>query len=502
MKTDFYSLQIKNNIFNRVVAIIAATVLSLTLFCCVGLAEGVSYKETAKGALEWQSDRIGASEISDMPRMLASSAGTSPAEWYAIALLKYDGSADLSPYISALEKRINESTGFSPTDSLRISLAMTAAKGKNAFAEKTLKNAGGYSGVIAAAYSLILLDCAAYSNELCSRSAVIEKLLSYEIKSGGFAFSGSRGDPDVSAMVLTALSPYKNDSDVSPCFERTLSFLSSVQNDSGGFSSFGTENSESSSQVLIALSSSGIDAARDERFLKNGRSVCDAIMSYRRSDGGFAHISDGNSDNTATVQALLALLSYNALINGEGSIYRFTDNMCERDEPKNGEDESLGETSSRPSGASYPSTSQGGQDFSGGKETFGGEISSLDSKSQSFNEGGIPGATDSDRQTNDESGEDDSTAVSNDHTGKNKNQLPEGTKSGASKTALIIISIVGIIVSFAIFIYAAYYYTKMSKKTGENETGANDGNDDGNVGDTAHSDNSEEDIGDKNSKRP
>ena len=304
MKTDFYSLKIKNNIFNRVVAIIAATVLSLTFFCSVALAEGVSYKEAAKGALEWQCDRIGASGISDMPRMLASSAGTSPAEWYAIALLKYDGSADLSPYISALEKRISESTGFSPTDSLRISLAVTAAKGKNAFAEKILKNAGGYSGVIAAAYSLILLDCAAYPNELCSRSAVIEKLLSYEIKSGGFAFSGSRGDPDVSAMVLTALSPYKNDPDVSPCFERTLSFLSSVQNGSGGFSSFGTENSESSSQVLIALSSAGIDAARDERFLKNGRSVCDAIMSYRRSDGGFAHISDGNSDNTATVQAL------------------------------------------------------------------------------------------------------------------------------------------------------------------------------------------------------
>ena len=102
MKTDFYSLKIKKNIFNRVVAIIAATVLSLTFFCSVALAEGVSYKEAAKGAIEWQCDRIGASGISDMPLMLAYSAGTSPAEWYTIALLKYDGSADLSPYISAL----------------------------------------------------------------------------------------------------------------------------------------------------------------------------------------------------------------------------------------------------------------------------------------------------------------------------------------------------------------------------------------------------------------
>lgn len=501
MKTDFYSLKIKNNIFNRVVAIIAATVLSLTFFCSVALAEGVSYKEAAKGALEWQCDRIGASGISDMPRMLASSAGTSPAEWYAIALLKYDDSADLSPYISALEKRISESAGFSPTDSLRIALAMTAAREKNAFAEKILKNAGGYSGVIAAAYSLILLDCAAYPNELCSRSAVIEKLLSYEIKSGGFAFSGSRGDPDVSAMVLTALSPYKNNPDVSPCFERTLSFLSSVQNGSGGFSSFGTENCESSSQVLIALSSSGIDAARDERFLKNGRSVCDAIMSYRRSDGGFAHISDGNSDNTATVQALLALLSYNALLNGEGSIYRFTGSMCERDEPKNGENESLGETSSRPSGASYPSTSYGEQDFGGDKEAFGGKVSSLDSQSQSFNENEDPGTTNSDARERAD-GAVDNTAGSTVSRDESANGLSKNTKGNTAKAALVIISVFGIIVSFAIFIYAAYYYTKISQKSEENETGTGDGADGASRGDTAHSDNSEDDIGDKNSKRP
>lgn len=493
MKTDFYFLKIKKNIFNRVVAIIAATVLSLTFFCSVALAEGVSYKEAAKGALEWQCDRIGASGISDMPLMLASSAGTSPAEWYTIALLKYDGSADLSPYISALEKRISESAGFSPTDSLRIALAMTAAKGKNAFAEKILKNAGGYSDVIAAAYSLILLDCAAYPNELCSRSAIIEKLLSYEIKSGGFAFSGSRGDPDVSAMVLTALSPYKNDPDVSPCFERTLNFLSSIQNGSGGFSSFGTENCESSSQVLIALSSSGIDAARDVRFLKGGRSVCDAIMSYRRSDGGFAHISDGNSDNTATVQALLALLSYNALINGEGSIYRFTGSMCERDEPKNGENESLGETSNRPSGASYPSTSYGGQDFGGDKEFSGGKVSSLDS--QSFNEGEVPGTTNSDARERAD-GAVDNTAGSTVSRDENANGLSKNTKGNTAKTALIIISVFGIIVSFAILIYAGYYYTKISQKAGEKAAGG-DGNDDGNVGDTAHSDNSKEDINNK-----
>lgn len=495
MKTDFYSLKIKKNIFNRVVAIIAATVLSLTFFCSVALAEGVSYKEAAKGALEWQCDRIGASGISDMPLMLASSAGTSPAEWYTIALLKYDGSADLSPYISALEKRISESAGFSPTDSLRIAIAMTAAKGKNAFAEKILKNAGGYSGVIAAAYSLILLDCAAYPNELCSRSAVIEKLLSYEIKSGGFAFSGSRGDPDVSAMVLTALSPYKNDPDVSPCFERTLNFLSSIQNGSGGFSSFGTENCESSSQVLIALSSSGIDAARDVRFLKGGRSVCDAIMSYRRSDGGFAHISDGKSDNTATVQALLALLSYNALINGERPIYRFTDGMCERDEPGNGENESLVETSNRPSGASYPSTSYGGQDFGGDKEAFGGKVSSLDSQSQSFNEGEVPGTTNSDARERAD-GAVDNTAGSTVSRDENANGLSRNTKGNTAKTALIIISVFGIIVSFAIFIYAGYYYTKISQKAGEKAAGG-DGNDDGNVGDTAHSDNSKEDINNK-----
>ena len=247
---------------------------------------------------------------------------------------------------------------------------------------------------------------------------------------------------------------------------------------------------------MIALSSSGIDAARDVRFLKNGRSVCDAIMSYRRSDGGFAHISDGNSDNTATVQALLALLSYNALLNGEGSIYRFTGSMCERDEPKNGENESLGETSNRPSGASYPSTSYGGQDFSGDKETFGGKVSSLDSKSQSFNEGEDPGTTNSDAQKRSD-GAVDNTAGSTVSRDESANGLSKDTKGKTAKTALVIISIFGIAVSFATFIYAAYYYTKISQKAEENETGTGDGADGASRGDTAHSDNSKEDINNK-----
>ena len=62
--------------------------------------------------------------------------------------------------------------------------------------------------------------------------------------------------------------------------------------------------------MIIALCSLGIDPKTDERFIKNGNSVFDALMSFRLSDGSFAHgIDEKEGNNIATEQAMLALCS-------------------------------------------------------------------------------------------------------------------------------------------------------------------------------------------------
>lgn len=105
---------------------------------------------------------------------------------------------------------------------------------------------------------------------------------------------GKSADTDVTAMCLQALAPYKSDSTVKESIDRALNVLSKKQNEKGGYSSFGTVNSESVSQVISALVALDIDVQSDSRFIKNGNTLVDNLMTFKNSDGGFSHIETEN----------------------------------------------------------------------------------------------------------------------------------------------------------------------------------------------------------------
>ena len=73
--------------------------------------------------------------------------------------------------------------------------------------------------------------------------------------------------------------------------------------------------------MLVALSACGIDAASDPRFLKDGRSLFDAIASFRLPDGSFRHIATGDSNLTATQQVFYACVAYLRFREGRPSLY-------------------------------------------------------------------------------------------------------------------------------------------------------------------------------------
>ena len=77
-----------------------------------------------------------------------------------------------------------------------------------------------------------------------------------------------------------------------------------MQNADGGFSSWGSENAESCAQVLLALNALGLDD--DSRFVKNGHSVLDALLTYQNADGGFCHERGGETNLMASEQAACA----------------------------------------------------------------------------------------------------------------------------------------------------------------------------------------------------
>lgn len=97
-----------------------------------------------------------------------------------------------------------------------------------------------------------------------------------------------------------------------------------MQNSSGEFSSFGTVNSESTSQVIVALCSLGINPDTDKRFIKNGKSLVDILLSYYVGNG-FSHTKGSNYNQMATEQCFYGLVAYYRLCNNKNFLYNMTD---------------------------------------------------------------------------------------------------------------------------------------------------------------------------------
>lgn len=268
-----------------------------------------AYKQSESGASSIQALIDGS---------LTSSAGSS--EWYVIALSQY-GNYDFSSYESALLKYLSENSVSSASSRQKYALALIAVGSTDSYIYDTLNDSIGKQGVMSWIFGLHLLNNGYSSNDY-SLSAVKQKLLSLQLSDGGWAVTGSNGDVDVTAMAIQALAPYyESDSSVEAAVDNALSLLSDRQKDSGDYASYGVNNPESTAQVLVALSSLGIDAENDERFIKNGNTLFDGIRLYQLSDGSFCHKLGGSSNANATVQVFYSMISYLRMKNGQSSLY-------------------------------------------------------------------------------------------------------------------------------------------------------------------------------------
>ena len=129
-------------------------------------------------------------------------------------------------------------------------------------------------GVNGAIFALLALDSKNYEipvNPIASTQATrelyVEEILRREIPTGGWALTGGEPDADVTAMALQALAKYREDADVLAAIERGVTALADLQEPNGAYTSWGEENSESVSQVIVALTELGI-SPDDERFVR------------------------------------------------------------------------------------------------------------------------------------------------------------------------------------------------------------------------------------------
>ncbi len=243
-------------------------------------------------------------------------------EWYIIALSK-SGDYDFAEYKSALDKYLSENTVGSASSRLKYSLTyMAIGCSDDEYLHNNVDSSIGQQGIMSWVFGLHILnngfECDSHHIE-----SVKEQILSMQLEDGGWAVMGSKGDVDVTAMAIQALSPYYSEAKVKSSIDKAISFLADEQQECGGFINRGAINLESASQVMQALASIGIDCKEDQRFIKNGKTFFDVIAEYQKADGSFSHTIDGESNGTATMQAYYSSVSYLLFKDGKSSFYIF-----------------------------------------------------------------------------------------------------------------------------------------------------------------------------------
>lgn len=248
-------------------------------------------------------------------------------EWSAVALNKA-GKTVPSSYLENVSQDIVSRTGkfHFITDPERYILGILAAGGDP-------RNISGYNlvesiyngdvssqGINGVIYALIALDSGNFnvpSSAVWTREKLINEIINDQQSDGHWSLStkGDSSDPDITAMALTALAPYKDQAGVKERIDLGIQYLSKTYLNS-------KVNSQTVAQIIISLSSLGKYDTSSPLFNKNGNSIMKNLLSFQNNDGGFALNGGESSDVMATQQGLLALDAYRLYKTGQGSLYQ------------------------------------------------------------------------------------------------------------------------------------------------------------------------------------
>ena len=275
-----------------------------------------------------------------MSKLGTPSVGSVGGEWMAIGLARSGRTVPAGYYDNVVEyvkakadanERLHRAK---VTDNARVILALTSIG-------KDVTNVGGHNllkgldnmayvqtqGINGPIFTLIALDSHNYPTMGdVTREKLIQVILDAQLNDGGWDLSAENADTDMTAMAIQALAPYyKTNETVKAAVDKALEALSALQRNDGGFGSWGTVNSESCAQVIVALTALGIDPTADSRFVKNGHTVLDALAGFYVTGGGFRHTAGGERNGMATEQGYYALAAYYRYLDGQTRLYDMSD---------------------------------------------------------------------------------------------------------------------------------------------------------------------------------
>jgi hypothetical protein len=244
--------------------------------------------------------------------------GSVGGEWAVIGLARSNHSVSpryFERYFLAVERHVKERGGVLDerrlTENSRVILALTAT-GYNP------RNIGGFDltlplmdfervtrqGLNGTIFALMALESAG-NVPLATRELYVNEILRRQVADGGWNLTGNTSNADITGMALQALAKYQDSEEVSEAIDRALVFLSRTQNECGGFSggfAGSATNVESAVQILVALAELEIPFD-DPRFVKNGNSVVDNVLSFQNRNGSFRHTLESTEGNLMSTEA-------------------------------------------------------------------------------------------------------------------------------------------------------------------------------------------------------
>lgn len=312
-------------------------------------ADDASYKNTLTAVLKYVKDNAGenpgyifdGNAGGEWAVLAEARGGVEARGWYATYL------QNMAQTVAANKGKFDTTPGQSKhTEYSRVVLALTAA-GANASKFKAADGStydlvkplldactsGRYAyqasvqGSNGTAFALIALDSGSYHQNAAgraARTALVDLLLKKQMSCGAWGINYETeersADIDITAMVVQSLAPYASRPGVQTAINNAMDWLSAK------FKAGSFRSSETSAQVVVALSTLGHDAATDPAFVKaNGVSVLDDLLHYAdKTTGGFLH-DVGSVNGMSSEQAAYALVSYDRYRKGKTSLYDMSD---------------------------------------------------------------------------------------------------------------------------------------------------------------------------------
>ncbi len=270
---------------------------------------------------------------------LARSGYAVPVEYYQ------DYYATVEEYVKACNGQLHNKK-YTEYSRLIVALSAIGKDARNVAGYDLTKALGDYDktiwqGLNGPIWALIALDSREYpmpqnpeAKTQATRQMYIDRILDCQLSDGGWSLFGGTAaassgdgvsDPDITGMALQALAKYQDQPAVKKASEEALACMSKKQNESAGYSSWGTTNSESCVQMIAALCELGIPQD-DKRFVKNGKTMLDNLMTFYVPGNGFLHTADGSGSNQmASEQGFYGLIAAQRARDNRNSLYRMGD---------------------------------------------------------------------------------------------------------------------------------------------------------------------------------